>query len=541
MPKKKILYVGEASYTYSGYGTYSPELMHRLADTGRYELAELACSMAIGDNRAGRMKWKVYPNSVKKDDPRWNESQKPDNKNGAWRFDRVLLDFKPDFVFSIRDQWVDRFILRSPLRPYFNYVWMPTVDSGPSDPEWISLYLEADGVFTYSDWAHDLLKQESNGQINLLGSASPGVADAFKPTADKNAHKTKMGIPADSLVVGTVMRNFTRKLFPELIEAFKIFLQRADKQIADKSYLYLHTSYPDNHCWNIPRLLNESNIGHKVYMTYLCDACHHHFSRLFSGPKTPCPKCHKFTALCPNVHKGVNQAQLVDVYNCFDAYVQYSTCEGFGLPQIEAAACGVPVFAVDYSAMSDVVRKVGGYPIAVKQYFREIGTHCLRAYPDGEDFAAKLHAYFSLPASARELKGRRSRENCLKHYNWDKTVKCWTDYFDRTQIRDVWNKPFRPFQPATQIPSGMNEEEFVNWCLVNIMNRPDLINSYRAMCLVKDLTYGISMDYGIERFTPNTLVQLCMDEVKRQNDAEYGRCHPEHLKMPDYIKYANSR
>ena len=35
--KKRILMVGEASYTYSGFGTYTNEVMQRLAKTNKYE------------------------------------------------------------------------------------------------------------------------------------------------------------------------------------------------------------------------------------------------------------------------------------------------------------------------------------------------------------------------------------------------------------------------------------------------------------------------------------------------------------------------
>ena len=40
------------------------------------------------------------------------------------------------------------------------------------------------------------------------------------------------------------------------------------------------------------------------------------------------------------------------------------------MPQVEAACCGVPVAAVDYSAMEDVVRHTNGYPIRIKKMFR---------------------------------------------------------------------------------------------------------------------------------------------------------------------------
>ena len=66
-----------------------------------------------------------------------------------------------------------------------------------------------------------------------------------------------------------------------------------------------------------------------------------------------------------NVHNGVSNEYLSDIVNCFDVYLQYANSEGFGLPQVAAAACGVPVMSIDYSAMSSVVRKLGGTPLKV--------------------------------------------------------------------------------------------------------------------------------------------------------------------------------
>ena len=43
----------------------------------------------------------------------------------------------------------------------------------------------------------------------------------------------------------------------------------------------------------------------------------------------------------------------------FDVYVQTAGAEGFGMPILEAMACGTPVIAPDYSAMSELVKDVG--------------------------------------------------------------------------------------------------------------------------------------------------------------------------------------
>ena len=63
------------------------------------------------------------------------------------------------------------------------------------------------------------------------------------------------------------------------------------------------------------------------------------------------------------------------------------------MPQVEAAACGVPVMAVDYSAMSSVVKNLKGTPIPVERLFLETETHSYRALPNNHILAELLGRY----------------------------------------------------------------------------------------------------------------------------------------------------
>ncbi len=57
----------------------------------------------------------------------------------------------------------------------------------------------------------------------------------------------------------------------------------------------------------------------------------------------------------------VNDADLVGLYNACELYVFPSRSEGFGLPALEAMACGAPVIAADTSSLPEVI----GYPDAM--------------------------------------------------------------------------------------------------------------------------------------------------------------------------------
>jgi hypothetical protein len=48
-------------------------------------------------------------------------------------------------------------------------------------------------------------------------------------------------------------------------------------------------------------------------------------------------------------------------------------------------------------------------------------------------------------------------------------------------------------QPNRNIPEGLNNDQFVNWGLQNIAGRHDLVNSYLALKMTRDLTWGARM------------------------------------------------
>ena len=278
-------------------------------------------------------------------------------------------------------------INESPLRKYFNWIWMPTVDSYPQKRKWLDVFEQCDGILAYSEYGIRSLERQSKS-IKTLGCASPGIhPDVFKPVEDKAKHKESFGLSGDSIIVGTVMRNQKKKLFIELMKAFKTFLDNAPKEIADKTFLYLHTSYPEKIGWNIENGIIKMESPLKLSVHIFADLVVIGGPSKYTGPVTTCDKCGNKTCFMPSVSSGLDTEDLVKVYNIFDLYVQYAICEGFGMPQVEAASCGVPIASTDYSAMEDVVRYTNGYPIPVQKFFREMETWAERAYPDNDALA----------------------------------------------------------------------------------------------------------------------------------------------------------
>jgi glycosyltransferase involved in cell wall biosynthesis len=497
MRKKKILLVNEASYLATGFSVYGHEILTRLHNTDKYELAEFGIYGQDDDARWRSLPWKFYPNQPSEyaTEELQHYNSRPTNMFGEWRFERTCLDFQPDIVWDIRDWWFQEFQERSPFRPFYKWVLMPTVDSAPQEEGWIATYTGADKIYTYSEFGYETLNKQGGNLIKLAGVASPGAnIEDFPCISDKPAHKKSLGLPEDILIVGTVMRNQERKLYHDLIESFGMFLQQAPTELANKTFLYLHTAYPDVG-WNIPRFLKEHCLINKTLFSYVCNDCHIVFPSFYRDARTFCPHCGNYSCTLPGVNSSVSRRDLGRIINLFDAYVQYSICEGFGMPLVEAACCGTPIFAVDYSAMRDILKKLDGIPIKVQRMFREPRTHALRALPDNQDLVDKLTKYLQTTLEYRQAEGLRIRKAVEEHYSWDKTAKVWEDCFDNIDVLPTersWKSPSRISQPNLQIPNNLQNDEFVQWAIVNVAGRPELLNTFLALRLTRDLNWGAS-------------------------------------------------
>jgi len=319
----------EASFINSGFGKYAYEFLSRLHKTGKYDIAEFASYGFVNDPRDKNIDWTYYANAVRENDPRYQEyMSRTDNQFGRWRFEKVLLDFKPDVVCDVRDYWMTHYQPISPLRPYFHHVLMPTVDSAPQQEEWIDTFLSADAVFTYSDWGAEVLKNQSNNKINYIDTTTPGVNLDIFYMKDSKDLRSKFNIDQDAFVIGSVMRNQKRKLIPELFSSLKQLLSHLSQQNnPQKVYLYMHTTYPDMG-WDIPELLNQYEVANHVLFTYLCKQCGNIEGSTFCGTQKICSKCLNKSSSFPSVSQGVSEDQLSDIYNLFDLYVQYAICLG---------------------------------------------------------------------------------------------------------------------------------------------------------------------------------------------------------------------
>jgi glycosyltransferase involved in cell wall biosynthesis len=90
---------------------------------------------------------------------------------------------------------------------------------------------------------------------------------------------------------------------------------------------------------------------------------------------------------------AISQAELAWIYSAFDVMLFPSMGEGFGIPAVEAQACGTPIIVSDFSAQSELVAPFAGYLVASQPYWdsAQAADFCV---PSIADLTAALeHAY----------------------------------------------------------------------------------------------------------------------------------------------------
>lgn len=518
MRKKKILFVTEASWLSTGYSVYTKEVLSRLGQVNDFEVAELACYCEREDPNIEKSPWKVFANKPPANHPSI-ESYKKNivAQFGDQSFNDVLLAYRPDIVMDIRDWWMLEFEQRSPFRDFFHWALMPTVDAAPQNSQWINTYHSADSVFAYSEFGRDTMLSQCK-DINFIDVASPAASAVFSPSPNKREHKERFGLSADSKIIGTVMRNQRRKLYPELFESFAELLKRTQDP---NLFLYCHTYYPDVG-WDIPELIQRYNLENRILFTYRCTKCNSINPDFFQNSVQSCPRCKSLSSQMVGINNSISEEDLANIYNCFDIYVQYSNSEGFGMPQLEAAHCGLPVVSVYYSAMQSVIDNIKGFPVHPLTYYIECETGCKRAVPDNEAFVNLLQKLLS---SDLQSHGERIRKSAIEHYNWDKTADIWKKRFDQIELRDLsetWLSPPKIKIPQNYIPENIvTSLDTTNYIFEKVLCKPEWIGGHIWKRTLKDITFGYkceNMDSDFYFNESHTKSQKTNQEFSR-NDA----------------------
>jgi D-inositol-3-phosphate glycosyltransferase len=282
-------------------------------------------------------------------------------------------DLRAGTVFSLMDVWV----LDPAVWGQLNAAcWVP-VDHEPAPPPVIG-FLKASAAVPV---AMSRFGERMLDDAGLEPLYVPHAVDCshYRPR-DRAKARAELKMPKDAFVVGMVAANKgsmpSRKCFPEALTAFKLF-----RESHPEALLYLHTEV--------------SGLFEGVDLLELCRAVGVDLDSVL------------FPDQYRMVHLPYPAEHMAKVYSAMDVLLSPSMGEGFGIPVIEAQACGTPVIVSDFSSQPELVG--AGWTVEAScRFYTDLKSW--QILPDVEDILAALRRCYGLSEGQRRFHADRARQ-----------------------------------------------------------------------------------------------------------------------------------
>lgn len=308
----RIGWTSNSPWAETGYGTQTAQVTSRLKGEGH--------EVAIFNNyglEGANSDWNGIPIYQRGAEPYCNDVIP------AHMFDWTQRNPDlPSILFTLYDVWV----FKGPRWADWNVAsWVP-IDHIPAPPA-VAKWCRQDFVTPIAMSKYGKAMLENVGIESLY--IPHGIEKVFKPTkaVDGMSGRQFMKISEDKFVVGMNAANKgvypNRKAFGENLLAFSMFAKNHDDVV-----LYLHTDYLGSFGGiKLADLINSVDI-----------------------PKE------KIKVIDPYEYRyGINQRTLASIYTAMDVFLGVSYGEGFGIPTVEAQACGTPVIVSEFAASTELV------------------------------------------------------------------------------------------------------------------------------------------------------------------------------------------
>lgn len=300
----RILWHSNAPWTATGYGVQTRIFAPRIRDLGH----DVAISAFYG-LEGSTITWngmKVYPKAF--------------HPYGMDMIGRHAEDHKADIVITLIDGWVmkhDR-ITSTGAR------WVPWF---PVDHEGVPHVVRESVKHAWQPVVYAKHAEQAARDAGMDPRYVPhGVDTNVYQPMDQSVARKKLRLPEDAFIVGIVAANKgvpSRKALPTQFEAFARLRERHDDAI-----LYLHTHIgPEMEGLDIPGVLEATGV-----------------------PEDSVRLADQYRNLL-----GYDDAVMAGLYSAMDVLSSPTMGEGFGVPIIEAQACGTPVIVGGWTAMPELV------------------------------------------------------------------------------------------------------------------------------------------------------------------------------------------
>lgn len=313
--------------------------------------------------------------------------------------DEVMDNWKMDACLSMFDIWV----LKKPIKRHIP--WIP-IDTENVSEKIINKVKDCPMIIAMTQHGkRELERYDLEPEYAPIGFDP----DVFHPDSDlagefREALQWKDGLkPDDMFLIGTVGLNYgdDRKGFVILLQAFKAFRDQHPE-----ARLYLHTQANKK-----DEGINYSRIAHELgVMDYVAWA---NPAQLWFGSYTP--------------------EELAAVYSAFDVFCLPTRGEGFGMPVIEAQACGTPVIVTDNTSGPELC-KTGRLIKTDSDDYVYTGLNTWRVQPKPSEVVDALERSLALWGKNGDYLESVYTEDAVEEYQWPNVwEKHWKPIIDKIE------------------------------------------------------------------------------------------------------------
>ena len=289
---------------------------------------------------------------------------------------RFFGGLRGGIVLTLMDVWV----LDPKMARELNMVcWVP-VDHKPAPPKVIEFFVQSDAV----PIAMSRLGQLEIGRLDPLYCPHGVDCETYRPLP--HIRKQLDAFPKGAFVIGMVAANKgrpSRKGFSQGLQAFAQFSEHHDN-----AYLYLHTTLDPNYGQgeNLPGLIEA--LGISMERVRISDQYR-------------------------MMHNPYSHRDMAKIYGTLDVLLNPAWGEGFGVPVLEAQACGTPAIVTDFSAMREVC--AAGWHVEHAANWSALGSW--QAIPQVDSIVDALEECHAMSAAQRDKLARRARQHALGYHS----------------------------------------------------------------------------------------------------------------------------
>jgi glycosyltransferase involved in cell wall biosynthesis len=318
----RVLYLGDSPLATTGFGVVAAQLCAGFVEAG----LDVTC-LGASDTRETPLPYRLVP--VAADDP-----------YGVGLVPALARETDPHVVFMCHELRLTSTWVRA-VREVIPHIPIVAYRGIPGDPlpdPWVQAVREVDITVAYTEYARRVMERDAGIQAEVLPHGVDHAVFRRLPAGERERIRGLAGWH-DRFVVLYVGRNRPNKAHPDLIEAIALLVERGMGDVL--CHLQCNPveheviSHPEGGFilggWNLKRIVRERGVEHAVVFPA-------HYRQAVRGSPHAGRSDEPTTAA---------ELGLIHLYAAADLYVHPSPVETFGLPLLEAMACGLPVIHRD--------------------------------------------------------------------------------------------------------------------------------------------------------------------------------------------------